>query len=226
MLGDVKGKDVLDAGCGTGYLSRLLSKKGARVVGIDLSEKMIEVARRLAIPEYGGDFRVEDCSKIESVEKASMEYVVSIYCLQDLPDLEGAISSLRSVLRPDGTAVLIFGHPCFSGDSVPKIEKDKMGNKIRITYQWSQPYFNHLRIEEVWNGTVAGSHESVTYKTPFTFYHRPLSDYWKCFNKSGFRIVEFDEPVIRPPYPPGMTEDQIRGLRLCPWSVAFQLKSE
>lgn len=37
FLGDVRGGDVLDAGCGTGYLSRKLSAAGARVVGVDLS---------------------------------------------------------------------------------------------------------------------------------------------------------------------------------------------
>ena len=44
FAGDVAGLKVLDAGCGTGYLSRKLYDRGARVIGIDFSEKMIEIA--------------------------------------------------------------------------------------------------------------------------------------------------------------------------------------
>ena len=44
FAGDVAGLSVLDAGCGTGYLSRKLADKGALVTGIDFSEKMIEIS--------------------------------------------------------------------------------------------------------------------------------------------------------------------------------------
>jgi 2-polyprenyl-3-methyl-5-hydroxy-6-metoxy-1,4-benzoquinol methylase len=55
FAGDVSGLDVLDAGCGTGYLSRQLSARGARVVGVDLSENMIRIAQESS-PEV--DYRV------------------------------------------------------------------------------------------------------------------------------------------------------------------------
>ena len=45
FAGDVVGLTVLDAGCGTGYLSRKLHDQGARITGVDFSERMIEIAR-------------------------------------------------------------------------------------------------------------------------------------------------------------------------------------
>ena len=45
LLGDVEGRRVLDAGCGTGYLTRLLARRGAVVTGIDVSSRMIALAR-------------------------------------------------------------------------------------------------------------------------------------------------------------------------------------
>ena len=42
---DLRGARILDAGCGTGVLSRMLDERGAEVVGVDISEKLIEVAK-------------------------------------------------------------------------------------------------------------------------------------------------------------------------------------
>jgi len=46
LIGDVKGKRVLDLACGEGYITRILATKGAKVTGVDFSEKLIELARR------------------------------------------------------------------------------------------------------------------------------------------------------------------------------------
>lgn len=44
LLGDIEGRPVLDAGCGDGYLSRVLAARGARVVGMDIGPRLIEMA--------------------------------------------------------------------------------------------------------------------------------------------------------------------------------------
>lgn len=49
FAGDVRGLKVLDAGCGTGYLVRQLHRKGADVTGVDISEKMIEIAKKIIL---------------------------------------------------------------------------------------------------------------------------------------------------------------------------------
>nr|WP_130859859.1 methyltransferase domain-containing protein [Gracilibacillus phocaeensis] len=46
LLGDVKGKRILDAGCGEGYLSRKLAQSGAKVTAVDYAERMLEIANR------------------------------------------------------------------------------------------------------------------------------------------------------------------------------------
>src|SRR2546428_10285714 len=65
FAGDVSGLTVLDAGCGTGYLSKKLRDHGALVTGIDFSERMIEIARATH-PEM--DFRVDSCSELATID--------------------------------------------------------------------------------------------------------------------------------------------------------------
>ena len=211
MLGDVAGLAVLDAGCGTGYLSLRLAEEGGRVTGVDLSPGMIAVATRLAA-ERGmtADFRVDSCSQLATIPDGSIDRIVSNYVLMDLPDIEGAIASFQRVLKPGGRAVLIFCHPCF-GPPDGGFGRMLDGSTI---YRWSRSYFDRYHFEERWGH----------FTTPFIAFHRPLSHYWKTFVRNGFTILDFDEPVIPDPAPPGADPATIARLRMAPNSVAFLLE--
>ena len=78
FAGDVNGLTVLDAGCGTGYLSRKLHDRGARVMGIDFSERMIEIARAHN-PDI--DFRVDSCAELRTIDDAHFDLVIANYRL-------------------------------------------------------------------------------------------------------------------------------------------------
>src|SRR5216684_8519408 len=64
FAGNVAGLKVLDAGCGTGYLSKQLSDRGALVAGIDISERMIDIARE-QYPDI--EFRVDSCDELRTI---------------------------------------------------------------------------------------------------------------------------------------------------------------
>jgi ubiquinone/menaquinone biosynthesis C-methylase UbiE len=104
FAGDITGRKVLDAGCGTGYLSNQLRDRGARVTGIDISERMIAIARA----QYPNiDFRLDSCSELRTVSDGEFEILISNYVLMDTPDLEGAMRAFSRVLRTKGIAVLV-----------------------------------------------------------------------------------------------------------------------
>jgi SAM-dependent methyltransferase len=219
MLGDVAGLDVLDAGCGTGYLSAKLAQRGARVRAVDFAPGMLEQARsrfqRLGLALEPVE---DDCCTLHSVPDASQDRVVSNYVLQDLEDLPAAARAFSRVLRPGGHAVVVFGHPCFAVPGGP--ERDERA----VTYTWPFPYFEERRCEEVWRGTHHASGERFDFPSRFTFYHRPLKSYWQAFRAAGFAVLDFDEPVLQPPYPPDLPPDELRRTLQCAWSVAFQLR--
>src|SRR5215468_9853307 len=110
FAGDVRGLAVLDAGCGTGYLSGKLRDRGAHVTGVDFAGRMIEIARA---DHPGIDFRVDSCTVLATCEDEQFDLVVANYVLMDTPDLGATVRAFARVLKPGGGAVLVFSHPCF-----------------------------------------------------------------------------------------------------------------
>ena len=101
-LGPEPGDLWLDVGCGAGNLAELAAGAGARVTGIDLSPRLVEVAKTRA--EAGGydiDYRVGDAEELE-VEDASFDKVTSSFAMIFAPDHDAAARELTRVTRPGG----------------------------------------------------------------------------------------------------------------------------
>jgi SAM-dependent methyltransferase len=110
-LGDVDGKDVIELGCGTAYFGAWLAKRGARVVGVDITPAQLETARRLQ-RETGLDMEFVEASaedvplEGESFDLAISEYGASIWC-----DPELWIAEAARLLRPGGRLVFLRNTP-------------------------------------------------------------------------------------------------------------------
>ena len=88
LLGDVAGRSVLDAGCGEGYLARVLTANGARVTGIDLSPRLIAMAREKDT-EGQIEYRVGDLSQPLPDHVDRFDAVASYLVLNDVEDYRG-----------------------------------------------------------------------------------------------------------------------------------------
>jgi 2-polyprenyl-3-methyl-5-hydroxy-6-metoxy-1,4-benzoquinol methylase len=106
---DLKSRSWLDAGCGSGRLSRLLAQCGANVLGVDAASHMLESAVRLAEPIGVGERprfqRVEDIASLP-FGPASFDGILCISVLEYLPDPIGCLSEFARLLRPDGTLLV------------------------------------------------------------------------------------------------------------------------
>jgi ubiquinone/menaquinone biosynthesis C-methylase UbiE len=208
LAGDVRGLAVLDAGCGTGYLSRKLRDKGACVTGADFAGRMIEIARA---DHPGIDFRVDSCTELATCADGQFDLVVANYVLMDTPDLDATMRAFARVLKPGGTAVLVFSHPCFPQGTATVSE-----NAREVSYRWDFPYFEPRKcVDPPWGH----------FKSDFFWFHRPLSDYWKAFTAAGFVVVGFEEPrVTEDRYHLAENEKKLRNSKTRPYSVAFKLR--
>lgn len=181
-LGKKKNLKILDAGCGEGYLSRFIAKKGHRVFGIDASQKLIESAKEmekkkaLGIKYSTGDFRKT------RFPSSYFDLIVSNQTIHEIPDPEKALKEFQRVLKKEGGIICLFLHPCF--DFSPSDLKKR---------HFALTYFQKLRINKG-KYFVGG----IVSHSPYFYLHLPLSSWLKIFTKTGFLISNIDEP--HPPF--------------------------
>ena len=110
ILGDISGLTVLDAGCGEGYLSRILARLGANVTGIDISMRLIQIARTKD-PEGMITYQVANLSQPLPVYQQHFDLVVSHFVLNDVYDYQGFLTTLGAVTRPGGRLMFSINNP-------------------------------------------------------------------------------------------------------------------
>ena len=171
LLGDIDGKSVLDLGCGQGWLSGELSSRGASVVGIDGSEKLLRFARTNH-PDYS--FLASDLQDGLPPLEGHFDAVVSNMVVMDIPEIGKLFRSVGEVLRHDGTFVFTLPHPCFF---MHKSEQDEAGN-------WYRKVTDYLTISTKRIDSFGGHNH----------YHRPLSYYISHLREAGLFVFDLFEP--------------------------------
>ncbi|BCJ76040.1 methyltransferase [Catellatospora sp. IY07-71] len=174
LAGDVSGRRILDAGCGSGPLTAALRAKGAVVTGFDVSSAMIDMARKRLGED--ADLHVADLSKPLPFADAQFDDVVSSLVLHYLEDWSGPLAELRRVLKPGGRVILSTMHP--AGYAITYPEADYFA----VT-KYSEDYV--MDGKTVW----------------LTMWHRPLHAMSDAFADAGFRIVSISEPPPAPDTP-------------------------
>ncbi|HEY2508279.1 MAG TPA: class I SAM-dependent methyltransferase [Streptosporangiaceae bacterium] len=176
MLGDVRGRRVLDAGCGNGYLSRMLARAGAHVTGVEPAAALFEFAADTERAEpLGIRYLQEDLSDLAGRQPLDaygpFDAVVASMVLPAIPDWTTAMSACVAQVRPGGRFVFSVIHPCFE----------------QLASTWRE--HGHYQLGEY----LAEYPIDERYATDF---HRPLSAYLNEVAKLGCRITEVAEPGL------------------------------
>jgi SAM-dependent methyltransferase len=173
MLGDVRGLRILDAGCGHGYLCRMLAARGARVTGVEPARALFEYAtEKEAADPLGIRYAQADLCRLPGLGEP-FDAVLANMVLLDIPDWTGAMRACADALMPGGLFVFSVTHPCF----------EQLGSSWREHGEYRvREYFAEYEIP----GPYASS------------FHRPLSAYLNELARLGCQLHEIAEPGLDP----------------------------
>lgn len=170
VLGDVRGLDILEYGCGAAQWSIALAQHGARPVGLDLSERQLEHARRL-MAEAGVDFSLIHASaETVPLPDASFDIVFCDHGAMSFADPYRTVPEVARLLRPGG--LLAFNHHSPIETICWPPEAEKVGERLALDY------FGMHRFDDG---------EEVSYQLPYGTWIR-------LFRANGFTIEDLIEP--------------------------------
>jgi SAM-dependent methyltransferase len=170
LLPDVRGKRVLDAGCGPGVYAEWLANRGAEVVAFDANEKMVGLARE----RLGDQAQVVQANlehPLEFLTGGSFDIVISSLVMDYVKDWERVFGEFYRVLREGGTLVFSMEHP------YPKYHD----------HRETSNYFEVELVEYEWTGFG----EAVRVPS----YRRPLSEVINPLIRAGFVVEQILEPI-------------------------------
>lgn len=168
LMPDVEGKQVLDAGCGSGRYSEWLLERGAEVLAVDGSAEMVNHARQ----RVGNRAEVRQADLGEPFEFAGndeFDVVVSALALNYVEDWRQMFIEFARVTKPEGVLLCSLQHPI---DDYLRLE---VGN-----------YFEVERHTDRWSGF------ETAVEVPF--YWRPLSETINPILEAGFQLDTLSEP--------------------------------
>ncbi|MEV5896955.1 class I SAM-dependent methyltransferase [Nonomuraea fuscirosea] len=176
LAGDVAGRRILDAGCGSGPLFAELRDRGAVVTGVDASAGMLELARKRLGPD--ADLRVADLAAPLPFPDDTFDDVTASLVLHYLKDWGPTLAELRRVLKPGGRLLVSVDHP-FVITLFAAMAGEERPNYFAL----------RNRVEE-W--TMGGRSAQMS------FWDRPLHAMTEAFTAAGFRISVISEPPFVP----------------------------
>jgi ubiquinone/menaquinone biosynthesis C-methylase UbiE len=176
LLKNIKGKKVLDLGCGTGRHSVVLKKRDAKIWGLDLSPKMIEIAKSKV---KNVDFRVGTVYKLP-FKSNFFDIVLAGLCISYFKDLDKAFKEINRVLKKKGIFV-------FSSTN-PLIEVSKHIKGKSRDYRKFGEYFRETKMYANW----------PTFKARIPFYHKTFQTLIRAIIRNGFIIEDYlDERPVK-----------------------------
>lgn len=191
FLGSIRDKKVLDLGCGEGYNTRILAKKGAKVTGIDFSKELIKLAvEKEKEGKLGIKYCCRNAANLSIFKDNSFDVIVSFMALMDMRDLQSVCNEVRRVLKPKGRFVFSILHPCFNRwKSELGWEKDEKGNPL---YYKIDNYFDEGLKEIVFTLGMG----RVTLPKKILTFHYTLTSYFKSIHQAGMSVSRLEE--VRP----------------------------
>jgi len=189
MAGDVSGKRVLDAGCGEGPVARLFARHGAEVVAVDISPKLLHLARAFEEQDQLGiDFVEADLADGLPCHRGAFDLATANMVLEDCEDHVGVLAAIAGALKPGGRFLLSLNNP-YAVAARGKVDD----------------YFS--------SGALAQTFGTEQARCEVPFYYRTFEDLMSAFRQQGFLLRSLVD--VRPnPSDPHLPDDPVPKIML------------
>lgn len=174
-----RGEVIVDLACGQGFLAREIARLGAKVIGIDISRELIN----LAIQDKSVEYHVSPADKLDFLQNESVDKVLIVLSLQNIENAQDAIKEVKRILKPKGKLLLVLNHPAFR---IPKESSWGWDEARKTQYRRLDSYLSESKEsiqmhpgDKPWEKTLS--------------FHRPLQFYFKALNKNGFLVSKLEE---------------------------------
>jgi SAM-dependent methyltransferase len=173
LLGDLKGKRVLELGCGGAQCSIAFAKQGAIAIGVDFSSEQLAFARRLCDREnVKVELRLGDLADLAFARAESIDLVFSAYAFGYVEDLGRVFRQVHRVLKPGAPLVFSLPHPAYD------MIDDDSDQPLLIR----RSYFDRTPIDYEHNGIS------------FTDYRHTMADLYMGLLRANYRVDAIIEP--------------------------------
>lgn len=182
LLGNIKNKKIIEFGSGSGYWTRILTKKGAKCIGVDSSKEQIERAiKNEKKNPLGIKYILGNITNLKEIKSNQFDYVFIEFVLLEIPKKELLVKLFKEahrVLKKDGKLFISDMHP-FD----PIIIHERF--KLPKNFNYFQSGAKMIAYAKQLDNTMIS----------FTDYHWTLEDYISSITNAGFLISDIREPI-------------------------------
>lgn len=177
LLGNVKNKKILDFGCGTGILTKILKNKGAEIKGFDISPVMLNIAKS---ENPNLDLRLGSGYNIPFNKK--FDIIVASLVLSHINNWEKIFKQIKRVLKRGGYFIFSIENPV-SDITI------KTGNKNPLIRKF-QDYFKERKIYSTWKNIL---YKEEVKRIRMPKFHKTYETIIKIIVKNGFEIIDYKD---------------------------------
>lgn len=191
ILGDIKGKKILDLACGQGIFTDTLASLRADTVGIDISKELITIAKDRNLIKgkakkevRGAEYFVTPSDDLYMIKDDTQDIVVCVLALQNIEKLDKTLEEVSRILVRGGRFIMVLNHPMYRN---PRKTHWGYDEATSIQYRRVDEYMSESSVKI---DMTPGSKVDKKYTISF---HRPLQLYVKALSKHHFAITRLEE---------------------------------
>jgi ubiquinone/menaquinone biosynthesis C-methylase UbiE len=179
LLGDIRGKTVIDLGCGGGQNAVALAKMGAKVTGVDFSQEQIRLAENLACEHSAViDFITGEVSDLSLLPESTFDLAISACAIAYVPDIDSTFAEVFRVLKPGGKFILSDMNPL-------QYIIDEIDGGVEFNHKY--PY-EPLLLKWRWE------FDELNVAPGFQHFVRSIPHYHNALTAAGFTVSKILEP--------------------------------